>query len=367
MGEMAFDTWNHATMGCRNVNKCYTHVNQISEGVYGVVHRAKCKESGQIVALKKIKYWKSVSGFPLSSLREISLLMALDHPNIIKVREVVTSADRTAIYMVMDYAENDIQYLMTARKVRWTLPQTKCLFDQLLKAFQYLAKKWILHRDLKTSNLLLTKNGVLKVCDLGMARHFGKPRKPLTNLVVTLWYRAPEVLLGVEKYGPELDWWSLGCILVEIMTGRVLFPGRGEKNQLERIFELLGTPSNDQWPEYKDLPHVKRFKFETVEPSIRKQFIAGKPLVSGGPIYSSACEDMLMKLLAFDPSKRLDPNTALSHPWFKEEPQTCPPSAIPEYGDQGTKRVENRPDAKSVEATSETAPPTEATSAARQR
>jgi len=184
--EMRFENWDLSTMGCRNVNKCYTHCNQISEGVYGVVHRAKDKETGELVALKKIKYWKSMSGFPVSSMREITLLMSLDHPNIIKFKEVVTNAKKSAIYMVMDYAENDIQYLMQVRKIRWTLPQSKCIFHQLLSAIGYLQSKWILHRDLKTSNLLLTKDGILKVCDLGMAREYGYPRKPFTNLVVTL-------------------------------------------------------------------------------------------------------------------------------------------------------------------------------------
>merc|ERR1719320_364422 len=110
--EMRFENWELSTMGCRNVNRCYTHCNQISEGVYGVVHRAKDKETGKLVALKKIKYWKSLSGFPLSSLREITLLLSLDHINIIKVKEIVTNSDKTAVYMVMDYAENDIQYLI---------------------------------------------------------------------------------------------------------------------------------------------------------------------------------------------------------------------------------------------------------------
>jgi len=354
--DMAFETWDHVRSGCRNVNKCYTHCNQISEGVYGVVHRAKDKETGEVVALKKIKYWKSVSGFPISSLREMSLLLDLDHPNIIRVKEIVTNTERTAHYMVMDYAENDIQYLMQVRKIRFTLPQAKCLFAQLLVAVQYLRSKWILHRDLKTSNLLLTKDGILKVCDLGMARHFGEPRKPLTALVVTLWYRAPEVLLGEEKYGPELDWWACGCVLIEFLTGRVLFPGKGEMNQLDRIFAVLGTPTKEEWPKYSTFPHVTRFgdKWKNMPNTLKRKFQAGKPLVQGGPVFSKTCQDLMASMLRWNPANRMNPADALEHDWFKEEPLKCEPSGIPDFGDQSLteQRTELRPPGQSPKPSS---------------
>lgn len=254
----------------------------------------------------------------------------------------------------MDYAENDIQYLMQVRKIRWTLPQSKCIFHQLLCGMSYLQRKWILHRDLKTSNLLLTKNGILKVCDFGMAREFGSPRKPFTNLVVTLWYRAPEILLGEERYGPEVDWWSMGCILIEILTGRVLFQGKGEMNQLDRIFRILGTPDETKWPEYKDLPHVKRFKFKPIPSTFKEQFVVGKPLVKDGPMFSGHCQTLMKSLLTFNPANRLDPNTALSHEWFIEPPTICDPSAIPEYGSQNTEiRTEIRPSAIQMRETSD--------------
>lgn len=346
--EMSYSCWDHYSMGCRVVSRVYAHCNQISEGVYGVVHRARCKETQTVVALKKIKYYKSVSGFPLTSLREIQLLLELsqfNHPNIVRVREVVTNSTGTDIYMAMEYAENDLQNLMQNRQVMFTLPQVKCLFKQLLTAVAFLQKKWIIHRDLKTSNLLLTKNGVLKVCDLGMARKFGSPVKPMTNLVVTLWYRAPELLFGAETYGSEVDDWSLGCILVELLTSRVLFPGKGEMNQINRIFKLLGSPSEEDWPEYSSLPHVQRHKFPKIVGSIDENFTIGRPILEGGPALTEKCLDLIKKLLTYNPANRITSEEALSHPFFEEAPLACDPSEIPEYQPQGHPVKENRPEA----------------------
>lgn len=302
-----------------------------------------------LVALKKIKYYKSVSGFPLTSLREIQLLLELssfNHKNIVQVREIVTSSDGTDIYMVMEYAENDLQNLMQVRKVKWTLPQVKCLFRQLLHAISFLQKRWILHRDLKTSNLLLTKDGILKVCDLGMARKYGNPPKPMTNLVVTLWYRAPELLFGCSTYGPEVDDWSLGCILVELMTSNVLFPGKGEMNQINKIFKLLGSPSEEEWPGYSALPHVGRHKLPTdMVGNIDERMPIGKPLVEGGPVMTEQGRDLIKKFLTYNPDTRITAAEALNHPWFEEEPLPCDPGDIPSYEPMGQPVKENRPEA----------------------
>ena len=219
---------------------CFTRLNTISEGVYGVVHRARDKKSGDIVALKKVKIHKTRSGFPIHSLREMKLLLDLpSHENIIKVREIVTSSNDCDVYMVMDYCHHDIQNLMQSELynyVRWNLNELKCLMYQLLNGLSYLHDMFILHRDLKTANLLLTNNGILKICDLGMARTYGIPViEPYTNYVVTLWYRSPELLLGSKLYGAPIDVWSIGCIMAELFTGKVLFPGNGEFVQISLV------------------------------------------------------------------------------------------------------------------------------------
>lgn len=222
--------------GCRSVD-CYQKMSKIDEGTYGVVYKCRDRETGDIVAVKQIKQHKGVEGFPITSLREINILLALDHENIINVREVVT--DPTGkIFMVMDYMEHDLKALMAAMKHPFAQSEVKCLLLQLLRATEYMHEHWVLHRDLKTSNLLFSNGGVLNVCDFGMARKYGDPIKPMTNEVVTLWYRAPEILLGAKLYTPAVDMWSVGCIFAEILTMKPLLPGQGPIDQLERVRAL---------------------------------------------------------------------------------------------------------------------------------
>lgn len=174
---------------CRSVFE-YERLNRISEGTYGVVFRAKDKKTGEIVALKKVKMNKGDTdlGFPLSALREINILLSINHSSIVTVKEVVMG-DLDNVFMVMEYMEHDLKALMEMRKRPFSTSEIKCLMLQLLDGVKYLHDNWVLHRDLKTSNLLMNNKGELKICDLGLSRHYGSPSKPYTPLVVTMWYR----------------------------------------------------------------------------------------------------------------------------------------------------------------------------------
>lgn len=174
--------------GCRSVDE-FERLNKIDEGTYGVVYRARDKESGEIVALKKVKMEKEREGFPLTSLREINILLSFDHPSIVDVKEVVMGSSLDSIFMVMEYMEHDLKALMESMRQPFSQSEVKCLMLQLLGGVKYLHDNWVLHRDLKTSNLLLNNRGELKICDFGLARQYGSPLKPYTHLVVTLWYR----------------------------------------------------------------------------------------------------------------------------------------------------------------------------------
>ncbi|KAG8640012.1 hypothetical protein MANES_13G016300v8 [Manihot esculenta] len=243
-------------LGCRSVDE-FERLNKIDEGTYGVVYRARDKKSGEIVALKKVKMEKEREGFPLTSLREINILLSFHHPSIVDVKEVVVGSNLDSIFMVMEYMEHDLKGLMESMKQPFSQSEVKCLMLQLLEGVKYLHDNWVLHRDLKTSNLLLNNRGELKICDFGLARQYGSPLKPYTHLVVTLWYRAPELLLGAKQYSTAIDMWSLGCIMAELLAKEPLFNGKTEFDQLDKIFRILGTPNETIWSGFSKLPGVK--------------------------------------------------------------------------------------------------------------
>lgn len=226
--------------GCRSVEE-FKCLNRIAEGTYGIVFRAQDKRTEEIVALKRLKMEKEKDGFPITSLREINTLLKGQHPNIVTVREIVVGSNMDKIFIVMDYVEHDFKTLMetmTHRKQSFLPAEVKCLTQQLLRAVAHLHDNWILHRDLKTSNLLLSHKGVLKVGDFGLAREYGSPLKQYTSVVVTLWYRAPELLLCCKEYSTPIDMWSVGCIFAEFLSMAPLFPGQSETDQLNKIFKV---------------------------------------------------------------------------------------------------------------------------------
>lgn len=226
--------------GCRSVEE-FKCLNRIAEGTYGIVFRAQDKRTEEIVALKRLKMEKEKDGFPITSLREINTLLKGQHPNIVTVREIVVGSNMDKIFIVMDYVEHDFKTLMETMKHRnqsFLPAEVKCLTQQLLRAVAHLHDNWILHRDLKTSNLLLSHKGILKVGDFGLAREYGSPLKPYTSVVVTLWYRAPELLLCCKEYSTPIDMWSVGCIFAEFLQMSPLFPGQSETDQLNKIFKV---------------------------------------------------------------------------------------------------------------------------------
>ena len=183
-------------------------------------------------------------------MREINTLLISQHKNVVHVREIVVGSNTDKIFIVMDFVEHDMKALLETMKQKKQvfLPgEVKCLMLQLLSAVAHLHDNWILHRDLKTSNLLLSHNGILKVGDFGLAREYGSPLKPYTAIVVTLWYRAPELLLGIKQYSTFIDVWSIGCIFGEFLRMEPLFPGKSDIEQLNKIYKLLGKPNLDNF------------------------------------------------------------------------------------------------------------------------
>jgi len=311
--------------GCRSVSE-FACLNRIEEGTYGVVYRAKDKKSQEIVALKKLKMEKEKEGFPITSLREINTLLIAQHPNVVTVREIVVGSNIDQIYIVMDFVEHDLKGLMeTMRKKNQVfLPgEVKCLMIQLLRAIRHLHDNWILHRDLKSSNLLLSHNGILKVGDFGLAREYGSPLKAYTSIVVTLWYRAPELLMGMKQYSTHIDVWSIGCIFGELLQMEPLFPGKSETDELNKIFKLLGTPSEKSWSGFNSLPGAK-VKFVDYPISTLRDKFPERMLSESGL-------SLIKDLLTYDPKKRITCDEALDSSYFQENPLPIDPSMFPTW------------------------------------
>lgn len=292
---------------------CYERLNQIEEGSYGVVFRARDKETGDIVALKKLKLDEEKHGFPITALREINALMSCRHENVVHIREVVVGDTLTQVFVVMDFIEHDLKTLLTLMPSPFLQSEIKTLMLQLLSAVAHCHTNWILHRDLKTSNLLMNNRGTIKVADFGLARRYGDPIGVggLTQLVVTLWYRAPEILLGATNYSTAVDMWSVGCIFAELLLKEPLFQAKGEIELLSMIFKLLGPPTSATWPDYSILPLAKSVTLPSPHAhQFRQRF----------PHMTTSGLDLLMSLLTYDPQQRISAEEALHHPYFSESP-----------------------------------------------
>lgn len=243
---------------CRQVDN-YEKVDQVGEGTFGKVYKAKLKNSTKnntYVALKRILMENEKEGFPITAIREIMILKRLNHKNIIKLLEIVTSKPseknkfRGNVYLVFEYMEHDLSGLADL-KLSFNVPMIKCILHQIITGVQYLHSQNIIHRDIKGANILINNKGEVKIADFGLARiHNPHPSliKQYTNRVVTLWYRSPELLFGSTNYGPSIDMWSVGCLFSELLTGVPPFRGNKEPEQVKLICEKLGVPTEETWP-----------------------------------------------------------------------------------------------------------------------
>lgn len=288
----------------------YQKIEKVGEGTYGVVYKAKDINSGQVVALKKIRLEAEDEGVPSTAIREISLLKELKDDNIVRLLDIVHADQK--LYLVFEFLDVDLKrYIETGNQNRTpiTLQIVKKFTHQLNSGLLYCHSHRILHRDLKPQNLLIDNRDNLKLADFGLARAFGIPMRTYTHEVVTLWYRAPEVLLGSRHYSTAIDMWSVGCIFAEMaMQGNPLFPGDSEIDQIFKIFRILGTPSEESWPGVSSLPDYK-----PTFPQWSKQDLAR--------IVNTLGEDgldMLKRTLTYDSAKRISAKRALVHPYFAD-------------------------------------------------
>ncbi|GAB5364950.1 hypothetical protein AAMO2058_001014400 [Amorphochlora amoebiformis] len=286
----------------------YQTLEKIGQGTYGVVFKAKDKKTAELLALKKIRLDAEDEGIPSTAIREISLLKQLQHENIVRLYDVVHTERK--LTLVFEYLDQDLKkYLDACGEKGIELSTVKSFLYQLLKGIAYCHDHRVLHRDLKPQNLLINMEGELKLADFGLARAFGIPVRSYTHEVVTLWYRAPDVLLGSKNYSTPIDIWSVGCIFAEMANGKPLFPGQADNDQLWKIFKILGSPNPKTWPGLTSLPEYKVGTLGNFKPKPWKEVCSRLDKLG---------LDLLSKMLTYDPAKRISAAEAMKHPYFDD-------------------------------------------------
>jgi len=286
----------------------YVKIEKIGEGTHGVVFKGRNKTSGEIVAMKKLRFDSDEDGLPATAIREISLLREMSHPNIVKLKEIVLGGDQN-LYLIFEFLTMDLRKYIDSSQDRIDPRLVKSYTYQILQGTLYCHQRRIMHRDLKPANLLINREGTIKLADFGLARGFGLSVKFYTHQIVTLYYRAPEILLGSPKYSCPIDLWSIGTIFAEMLTRKILFQGDSEIDQILKIFKMLSTPTESVWPGVTSLPD-----FKPCFPRWSENKLASH--------LEEACEEeavhLLQQFLVYDPSTRATARQALDHPYFKD-------------------------------------------------
>uniref|UniRef100_A0A5S6Q9E7 Cyclin-dependent kinase 7 n=1 Tax=Trichuris muris TaxID=70415 RepID=A0A5S6Q9E7_TRIMR len=298
----------------------YEKLSHLGEGQFANVYKARDLKTDNVVALKKIKMGsrsEQTDGLNRTAVREIKLLQEIQHVNIIKLLDVVVG--RSSVAIIFEFMSTDLEYVIRDNQILLQTQHIKNMCLQIMTGLQFLHTHWILHRDMKPSNLLISNEGVLKIADFGLARTFGVSDQPMTPLVVTRWYRSPELLFGSRYYSAGIDIWALGCIIAELLLRAPLFPGDSDLDQLRRIVEILGTPCEENWPGVESLPDYLAYKpcqkvpWQQILPSADDEVIA-----------------MLEWCLQYNPANRTDISILMQSPYFAKKPYVCSNEALAE-------------------------------------
>jgi len=314
--------------------KDYEKIKQVGKGTFAEVYKAiykKDTEQQRIVALKRIIIFEE-RGFPITTIREILIMKNLNHKNILKLEEILYTQPkekkkRGNVYLVFPYMEQDLSGIRITGYM-FNMSQIKYIFYQIMSGIAYLHKCKIIHRDIKCSNILMNSKGDICIGDFGLARRDNQDyNKRYTQTVVTLCYRAPEILLGSREYGPAVDIWSAGCVFAELLTGNILFSRNDkEKDQIDKIFSICGTPNDKTWPGISQLPKYKSLQKTDYKNSLRECFKDNKNV-------DDATFDLINKLLELNPKTRITAEEVLKHDFFKNEPKMCTAEELPKIGE----------------------------------
>lgn len=304
--------------------------SNIGEGTYGKIHKCMDLQTSEIVAIKKAKITnanRATCGIAFTIIREIKLMQAVEHENVMGLLNAFN--DGGVLHLVMAFMDSDLRKVIDDRTLELSESHVKCLFCQVARGTAALHKLFFVHRDIAPTNILLSyRTGVAKISDFGSARTYGNDQRPMTPNCTTLWYRSPELLYGARFYGQPVDIWSLGCILGELFLrgtlssvaqSTALFPGRGELDMLEKVFEKRGTPNPDVWQDCNTLPRYMEFSQH-----------AKTPVASYLQGASEAAADLVDLMLTLDPKQRPTAAELLEHEFCTvASPPACDRSGLP--------------------------------------
>lgn len=353
----------------------YELLEQLGKGTFGVVYKARQKSTGKLVALKKFIVHDRKDGFPITSFREITIMRKLRHNNVLQIIDMVherggfkenddidiDTADSSAsssspmgyFYTVTPYISSDLNGLLRNKNINMSLPVIKSIMKQALQGIDYVHSRKFLHRDIKTANILLDLFGTVKLADFGLARIYdgtypatsdslpGGGRHEYTGLVVTRWYRAPELLIGVRKYTTAVDMWGMGCVFGELYKREAILQGGSDLDQADRIFRLLGSPTEASFPNSKQNNRNNVNLLVDYPRTLEKEY---------GDLMDKFALGMFDGLLKLDPEKRFNAKKALEAQYFSCEPLPCLPSEIPKYQESHESDFSHTRDPKKPEA-----------------
>ncbi|KAK8883753.1 hypothetical protein M9Y10_042852 [Tritrichomonas musculus] len=296
--------------------KRFEEIEVLGDGAFGTVKKCRDKENGELVAIKKMKQRYATFDECLQ-LKEVKSLRKIKHPNVERLLQVFR--ENEYLFLVFELLGKSLLKTINDKAQKnesFTEDEVRNIVKQLLVGLAYVHKQGFFHRDIKPDNLLW-KGDVLKLADFGLAREI-RSRPPYTEYISTRWYRAPEIILRSPNYNSPVDIWAAGCIMAELYLGHPIFQGLSEQDQMYKIVNVLGTPNQQNWPDFGRLVSKTLYRFPPTAPT---------SLSSMMPNASSEAIDLMQQMLLYDPAKRPSATQALNHPFFKNS--ECPTKTIP--------------------------------------
>ncbi|KAH8698257.1 serine/threonine-protein kinase KIN28 [Talaromyces proteolyticus] len=309
---------------------------KLGEGTYAVVYLGHLRlEPQSLVAIKKIKVNAEYrDGLSMDAIREVKYLQELSHPNVIALHDVFSSKDRN-LNLVLEYLPlGDLEMLIKDENIQYGLADIKAWMGMLVRGVWFCHENFVIHRDIKPNNLLIASDGEVKLADFGLARSFADPYLNMTHQVITRWYRPPELLFGARQYSAVVDVWSIGMVFAELLLRVPFVAGNSDMDQIAKISEAFGTPTEENWPGVTSLPNYVP-PGDRVNPLQGREFFL-RQFPTAGPVGG----DLLMSMTTLDPRKRNSTRKILEHSWWRSDPKPTPKEALPKKSG-GSKKMGN--------------------------